>query len=107
MVDDIRYVCMLWRVGCTKGKVSNHLLRFGGFRCQGTKLRTLSAMRMCRRYQCAEWPMPLCSATHRSDMVSLLASRRFHASSTTSAAQMAPPMSRRHCRWPSPQPGRA
>jgi hypothetical protein len=23
MVDDIKYVCMLWRVGCTKGKVSN------------------------------------------------------------------------------------
>ena len=27
MVDDIKYVCMLWRVGCTKGKVSNCLFQ--------------------------------------------------------------------------------
>ena len=30
MVDDIKYVCMLWRVGCTKGKVSNWPLLHSG-----------------------------------------------------------------------------
>jgi hypothetical protein len=46
MVDDIKYVCMLWRVGCTKGKVSNYLVSFGY---------------CCRRYQAIATPaLPMC-----------------------------------------------